>query len=137
VDTREVGYEVTAMARPTEEFFDKLSRRGHEPLVDKITGTLRFDITDGGQTDHWLVEIDNGDIQVFHRNGQADCVIRGDRALQDDIASGRVNPMAAMLRGALWVDGDRELWILARRFLPGPPSSRDRQPLARGERPQS
>jgi hypothetical protein len=35
------------MTDPTAEFFDELGRRGHEPLLEKATGTLRFDIADG------------------------------------------------------------------------------------------
>jgi hypothetical protein len=101
VDTREMGGEVTGDGE-----FDRGVLRQDEPPrartgEDKITGIVRFDITDGGQTDHWLVGIDKGDIQVLHRNGQADCVIGGDRALLDGIVSGRVNPVAAMVRGAL------------------------------------
>jgi putative sterol carrier protein len=38
--------------------------------------------------------------------------------LFDDLASGRANAMAAMLRGAVAVDGDRTLMIRFQRLFP-------------------
>ena len=37
----------TPSADPTVRFFDQLSRRGHEPLLRKLSGSVRFDIVDG------------------------------------------------------------------------------------------
>jgi putative sterol carrier protein len=121
------------MASPTEEFFDELSRRGHEPLLERITANVRFDITDGGQAVRWLVAIEEGDIQVSRCDRQdCGCRISADRALFDGIVSGEVNAIAAMLRGALWVEGDRETWVLVQRLLPGPCSPRRRPVLVQG-----
>ncbi|MGC9668895.1 SCP2 sterol-binding domain-containing protein [Planosporangium sp. 12N6] len=119
------------MASPTEEFFDELGRRGHEPLLERVTATVRFTITDGVRAGHWLVAIEEGDIRVTRGSGSGRgcCGICADRSLFDGIVTGRVNAIAAMLRGALWVDGDRETWILVQRLLPGPCAQR-RAPLA-------
>ena len=38
------------MADATTEFFDALAERGHEPLLEKTTGTVRFDLRDGKKT---------------------------------------------------------------------------------------
>ena len=35
------------MAQTTAEFFNDLSVRGHEPLLEKATGTIRFELTNG------------------------------------------------------------------------------------------
>ena len=35
------------MTDATTEFFDKLARRRHEPLLKKVTGTMRFDLAAG------------------------------------------------------------------------------------------
>jgi len=105
-------------------FFDDLAARGHEPLLKDASGTLRFDLVDGRRVEHWYVSVDRGDVTVSHRNAVADTVLRTDRALFDQIASGRMNAMAAVLRGALVPEGDLGLLMVFQRLLPGPPRSR-------------
>jgi putative sterol carrier protein len=97
------------MADTTTRFFADLKARGHEPRLEKVNASLRFDLTDGKQTKRWHVVIDKGDIAVSHKNAKADCLVRADGALFEGIASGEVNPMAAMLRGAIDIEGDAEL----------------------------
>jgi putative sterol carrier protein len=118
------------VADPTVEFFGALAERGHEPLLEKATGTLRFDIRDGRKTDHWLVTVGKGDLAVSRRNLRADCVVSADKALFDGVASGKTNAMAALLRGAMNVEGDVQLLVLFQRLLPGPSRSRRRRPSA-------
>ena len=62
------------------EFFAELDRRGHEPLLENARGSARFDVTDGKQTDRWLLTIEKGDLAVSRKNAAADCVVRVDRA---------------------------------------------------------
>ena len=38
------------MANATTEFFEELSKRGHEPLLGTTTGSVRFDLVDGKKT---------------------------------------------------------------------------------------
>jgi hypothetical protein len=125
------------MTSPTEEFFDELSRRGHEPLLEKVTGTVRFEIVEGPCTTHWFVTIDKGDVTVSRDNAPADSAVRVDRELFDRAASGEANLPAALLRGAFAVEGDLRLLILLERLLPGPSDARERQPVTRGTRRQS
>jgi hypothetical protein len=117
------------MASPTEDFFEALSRRGHDPLLERVTATVHFNITNGSQLASWLVDIAEGDIRVSRQGGKGTCGICADRVLFDGIVAGRVNAVAAMLRGALWVDGDREVWMVVQRLLPGP-CSPQRRPFA-------
>src|SRR6266536_650894 len=109
-----------AMTDAGAGFFDELGRRGHEPLLEKATGSIRFDLADGKRTDRWLVTLDRGDVSVSRKNVAADCIVRADRTLFDAMASGDVNGMAAYLRGELTLEGDPELLVLIQRVLPGP-----------------
>jgi putative sterol carrier protein len=108
------------MTNPTAEFFGKLAKRGHEPLLGRTTGSLRFDLTDDARTERWLVAITSGDVAVTRRNKNADCVVRADRGLFDRIVSGRANAMTAMLQGALLFEGDPALLVRFQRLFPAP-----------------
>ena len=120
--------------RPTSdsiaEFFAELGRRGHEPLLEKARGSARFDIADGRRTERWLVKIDKGDLRVSRRNAAADCILRVDRPSFERAVAGKLNLMAAVLRGEVIVGGDPRLLVLLRRlFLK--PSRRGRPRTAR------
>jgi putative sterol carrier protein len=118
------------MAGETAQFFEQLGKRGHEPLLEHATGTLRFDLAEGKRTDRWLVSVKKGDVAVRHENGEADVVVSTDRALFDSLASGKQNAMAALLRGAVGVEGRVQLLALFQRLFPGPPKSRRRRRTA-------
>jgi predicted lipid carrier protein YhbT len=116
------------------EFFQELGRRGHEPLLAKVTGRVRFDLVEGDRTDRWLVTVDKGDTAVSHKGGAADCTIQADRALFERLCRGEENAMAAVLRGALVCSGDVELLFAIQRILPGPPRQRQRLGSVGGSR---
>jgi putative sterol carrier protein len=109
-----------AMTSPTTQFFEQLERRGHEPLLRKATGVIRFEIVDNGRSERWIVAIDHGDIEVSHRNVAGDCKVRATRELFEQIASGEVNATVAMLRGAIQAEGDWRLLVLAQRLFRHP-----------------
>jgi putative sterol carrier protein len=111
------------VADATAEFFAELGRRGHEPLLQKLTGTFRFDVT-GERAEHWLVEVKRGDVTVSRRNARADCAMRADRKVFDAIASGEANALAATLRGAAVIEGDVALLSGFQRLFPGPPKAK-------------
>jgi putative sterol carrier protein len=118
------------MADPTAEFFNALAERKHEPRLQKASGTVRFDLRDGRRTERWFVAVSKGDVSVSHKNIRADCVITADRALFDRIASGKANATAALLRGAMNVEGDVQLLVPFQRLFPGPSRSRKRRSAA-------
>jgi putative sterol carrier protein len=107
----------------TTEFFEELGTRGHEPLLKKATGTIRFELTNGRRKARWLVKVNKGDVTVSHANARADCVVRTDQGLFDQIVTGEVNAFAAMLRGAIGVEGKPDLLVHFQRLFPGPPGS--------------
>jgi putative sterol carrier protein len=112
------------MKGATESFLENLGERGHEPLLEKTTGTVRLELENGKQVERWLVTVDKGDIAVSHKQARADCTIRARKELFDGIASGEVNAMAAVLRGAVGVEGSWELLVLFQRLFPGPSNVR-------------
>jgi putative sterol carrier protein len=109
------------MAEATKEFVEGLARRGHEPLLEHASGTVRLELENGRRKERWLVSIDNGDLSVSRGNGKADCTFAAPKELFEGIASGRVNAMAAILRGAMAIEGNWELLVLFQRLFPGPP----------------
>ncbi|WP_448808788.1 SCP2 sterol-binding domain-containing protein [Agromyces bauzanensis] len=112
----------------TAEFFEQLGRRGHEPLLKRVSASVRFDIADGAATEHRLVRIDHGDVTVTTDDAPADCVLVADRAEFDDIVGGRTSALASLLRGTLTIEGDLELLVLAQRLFadrPDNPSAPD------------
>ena len=112
--------EDTTTVDATAEFFERLRARGHDSRLDRVTGSLRLEIENGKEIDRWIVAIDKGDIRVSHKNAKADCTVRARKELFDDLAQGKANAMASLLRGTLAIDGNYELLVLFQRILPGP-----------------
>ena len=117
---------------PTTAFFEMLGARGEEPLLRKASGSARFEIVDGKRTLRWLVSVDRGKIAVSRKNASADCVLRAQKDVFDRVAAGRMNAVAAVLRGDLWADGDWRLLVLLQRLFP--PSPRAVRSAARRRR---
>ncbi len=110
-------------ADPTATFFDGVAKRGREPLLQNASGTLRVELRTGRRTEYWHVTIDKGDIAVSNANDEADAVIRCEKALFDEMATGRANMMTAILRGEFETDGDLGLVVSFQRLFPAPPKS--------------
>jgi putative sterol carrier protein len=106
------------MTEPTRAFFTRLGEE-HQAMLQSMTGTVRFDIADGERTEHWYLHIGRGDVAVSHDDGPADCVITADIGTFDDILSGRMNAMAAVLRGAIGIEGKVILLTALQRLFPG------------------
>jgi putative sterol carrier protein len=122
------------MTDATAEFFQRLAGRGHEPLLEKVKGTIRFDLVDRARTERWLVTLDKGDVSVSRKNVAADCIVRAEKTLFDAMVSGDANGMAALLRGELTFDGDPEFLVLFQRVLPAPAAQRPSRGAERGRR---
>ena len=111
-------------ADPTQRFFADLVARGDEPLLRKASGSMRIEVVDGKRTRRWLVTVDKGTVGIASGGGDATCVVRADKKVFDQIASGRLNAVAAVLRGELAVEGDWRLLVRMQRLFPGHPRSR-------------
>jgi hypothetical protein len=85
-----------------------------------ISGTIRFDLLEGKRAEHWLTTFDKGTVSTVESNEEADCVVRSDRATFGAIIEGRMNMMAALLRGAINVEGRSLLLGVFRKLLATP-----------------
>lgn len=102
------------------EFFDELARRGHEPMLERVTAKLRFQITDDGGDGGALtrlVTIDHGDLHISSDQTDADATITCSGSELDDLMTGRTSAVASLLRGTLAARGDLELMVLAQRLF--------------------
>jgi hypothetical protein len=115
---------------PTEEFFDQLSRRGHDDALGGVTGTIRFDLRGQAGIDQWFLYVKDGNVEVARQGPPtADCVIHTDRAVFDQLATGQLHPMPAWLRNLFWLEGDASYFRVFNRIFPGPPQARDPRDL--------
>jgi putative sterol carrier protein len=114
------------MGAATTEFFEELSKRGHEPLLETTHGTIGLDLANNGKLERWRLAIDDGDVDVSHRKGATDCTIKAPAELFDRIASGEENAFAAALRGEMVVGGDSKLLVRLQRLFPSPPREEQR-----------
>jgi putative sterol carrier protein len=106
------------MTEPTRAFFARLEEQ-HQPRLTTVTGTVRFDIVDGERTEHWYLRIRKGDVTMSHDDAAADCVISADIGTFDEILTGHTNAMAAVLRGAVGMEGKVVLLTALQRLFPG------------------
>jgi len=120
---------------PTSLFFSSLASRGFEPMVRNVTGSVRFDVVDGPTTENWFVTMKRGEIAVSNRSAAADVVVRGGRNTIDEITAGVKNAQAALLRGAITVEGNIEVLAQLLRLLPGPPRAESSDDSARRTKP--
>ena len=91
-----------------------------QPMLAGISGSLRFDIVEGDVTTHTYITIDDGSITASADDGPADVIARMPRPLFDEIRAGRVNAVAATLRGEITIDGNPRLLNIFQRLFPGP-----------------
>ena len=109
-------------ADPIEQFFTILAEPGRIPTFDGESATLRFDV--GGE--HWHIRVSDGDVAVARSADPADATVRVDRPILEAIVTGRLNAMAAILRGLLTCEGSMAALVMFQRCLPGPPGSTGR-----------
>jgi putative sterol carrier protein len=106
------------MKEPARQFFDDLAEQ--PALPGKPTGVMRFDLADGERTEHWYLDIRRGEVTVSHKGPEPDCTVSTDLATFEAIAGGKMNAMAAVLRGAVAIQGRFALLTTVQRFFAGP-----------------
>jgi putative sterol carrier protein len=107
--------------RRTSAFFEQLARREYDPMLANAEGTVRIEITDkDGGGERWLVTIDKGAIEVSRKSARAGTIVRADRKTFEKAAAGRLNVMAAVLRGEIEISGDPRFLVQLQRLIPRP-----------------
>ena len=124
------------MAKLDPGLLDALAQRSREQPVAALNGLVRFDIAEGQSVERWYLHCRKGVVTVALEGGEPDCVMTGDLATFTAVLSGGTNPMPALLRGRLQIEGDFFLLLGLRQYFPHEEMVRD-QPAAGYARRQS
>ncbi|MFI6271329.1 SCP2 sterol-binding domain-containing protein [Micromonospora zamorensis] len=119
------------MTEAAERFFESLPARAPEVLGGLADGTLQIDLGSDHRTEHWLVRMRPGSVQVSRERGPADAIWFSSAALFDRLITGEAQGVAAVLRNESTFSGNVVLFLAFRRFFPDPPGTRDPRDVAR------
>ncbi|MEU1359896.1 SCP2 sterol-binding domain-containing protein [Micromonospora zamorensis] len=119
------------MTQATERFFESLPARAPDVLGGLADGTLQIDLGSDHRTEHWLVRMRPGSVQVSRERGPADAIWFSSAALFDRLITGEAQSVAAVLRNESTFSGNVVLFLAFRRFFPDPPGTRDPRDVAR------
>ncbi len=112
------------MKEATRQFFAELEAQ--PALPGRQTGVLRIDLVDGERTEHWYLDIRRGAVRVSHQGPAPDCTVSTDLDIFEAIVEGRMNAMAAVLRGVVQIEGRFPLLISVQSFMAGPKEAPER-----------
>ena len=119
------------MGATAEQYLRQLDTGRRPDLPETTAGTLRLDVRDDASTDHWYLTIADQQVRVTRSAGDAELVVRADRAVFDRMACGELHPGAGLLRNELTVQGNMQLLMLLRRIFSGPDGARHPRELGR------
>jgi putative sterol carrier protein len=100
-----------------EQFFEELGGAGRNPLLERTSGTLLVEMTDGDAPESWYVTVHRGNVGVSRTGSDAGCTLRAPRATFLDIVDGKLNPIAGLLRGLIQIEGNIALLVALQTFL--------------------
>jgi hypothetical protein len=112
------------MAISAEEVFEAIARRPYASWMKRIEGRLRFDLTGGPATEHWMLTVGDGRLQLTREAAEADAAIETDLGVLIAMAAGETRPVPAFLRNDLRVKGSFRYVLLLDRLLPDGPEFR-------------
>ncbi|GAA4568667.1 hypothetical protein GCM10023176_23530 [Micromonospora coerulea] len=122
------------MSDPIGAFFDRLAGGGHQRLLRKTCGTVRFELTGEDGVERWHLTIADGRVEVSRDERAADAVIHTDRALFARMARGEIKPLPAWLRNDITTEGQFRFIVLLERLFAAPPGARHPRAVARDRR---
>ena len=91
------------MAESVREFFESLPSRVDESKTAGFSASYLFDITGAGK---WVVDVDDGKVDVREGGEDADTTITTDEDNFLKIVNGEQNPTSAYMMGKIKVSGD-------------------------------
>ncbi len=103
------------MSDITQAFFERLAKRGYEPLLHSVSGTIRIDIEDAGS---WFVSVNNGAVNVSRDMAEADCIITCRQEDFERMVVGKQNPMTLFMQGKMKIAGNVVLAQMFQRLFP-------------------
>src|SRR5690349_21810303 len=103
------------MSDTTHVFFERLATRSYEPLLHRVSGTIRCDIED---EENWFVVVNNGALTVSRNTVEADCVIMCSREDFERMVMGKQNPTTLFMQGKMIITGDIVLAQMFQRLFP-------------------
>jgi ubiquinone biosynthesis protein UbiJ len=103
------------MSETTQAFFERLAKRGYEPLLHSVSGTIRCEIEGAGS---WFVGVNNGALSVSRDTAGADCVIACSREDFVRMVVGKQNPTTLFMQGKMQLTGDIVLAQMFQRLFP-------------------
>ncbi|MFF4878568.1 SCP2 sterol-binding domain-containing protein [Micromonospora sp. NPDC000668] len=112
------------MSTTAAQYLQHLDTGRRPDLPETTAGTLRLDVRGDGGTSHWYLTIADQHVAVTRSADEAELVVRADRAVFDQLASGERHLAAALLRNELTVRGNMRLLMVLRRIFPGPSGAR-------------
>ncbi|MFI6819881.1 SCP2 sterol-binding domain-containing protein [Micromonospora sp. NPDC050187] len=121
------------MTGPAAEYLAHGVAGRHTDLPETTAGTVRLDVSGNGSTEHWHLTIDQQTVRVTRSAEEAELVVRADREVFDQLATGRTHIVGALLRNDVTARGRLPLLTVLRRILPGPPGARHPRDVARQE----
>ena len=112
----------------TTEFFERMVGTP-QPLLSRVTTTVRIDLEDGKSAEHWHLDIQQGKVAVTRRKAKADATLHLERRLFERLVTGRANSLASMLRGLITIEGSTVHLVAVQRLFPGPPHKAPPAPI--------
>ena len=112
------------MSDTTQVFFDRLAKRGYEPLLHSISGTIRCDIEGAGS---WFVVVNNGSLSVSRDTVEANCMFACSQEDFERMVVGKQNPTTLFMQGKMIITGDIVLAQMFQRLFPDESLSGEKQ----------
>ncbi|MGC5029080.1 SCP2 sterol-binding domain-containing protein [Micromonospora sp. DT229] len=119
------------MDEAIEQFFASLPARAPREMRSSIVGTLRIDLSDGDRTEHWVVRMRPGAIEVDRGPAEAESIWYCSVDLFHRLVTGRAEAMATLFRNESTFSGRVVLFLVLRRLFPPVPGTKDPRTRAR------
>ena len=112
------------MSDTTQVFFDRLAKRGYEPLLHSVSGTIQCDIEGAG---NWFVVVNNGSLSVSRDTVEANCMFACSQEDFERMVMGKQNPTTLFMQGKMIITGDIVLAQMFQRLFPDESLSGEKQ----------